>query len=167
MSFPKHGRDVFIRQEIEDEVGYEPIARVRGLGSRRGVVREHNLRARTKGDEAPAGQRHHRGAEVDAPVACRFGQMLREEAAGEPTRAAAELEDVLSVTEVTVLDEDCCGAIFVERLRVLACSDAIVDSPGLVTRQYRHPELGSLPLPPSNVLAVQRRRGAPSAAGAG
>jgi hypothetical protein len=60
--------------------------------------------------------------------------MLREKAAGKPPRAAAELENPLRGTEFTVLDEDCGGAIFVERLRVLASPDAIVDAPSLFTR---------------------------------
>jgi hypothetical protein len=60
--------------------------------------------------------------------------MPREQAVGEPPGSATELEHSLGGIEVPVLDEACGRTIFVERLRVLACSDTIVDAPSVVTR---------------------------------
>ena len=134
MSFPKHGCDVLLRQKIKHEVGYKPIARVLGLGRGRGAIRENSLRTRTKGGEALLGQFDHGGADINAPVARGLGQMLRQKAAGEPPGAAAELEHTLCSTELTVRDENRGGTILVERLRVLASPDAIVDAPSLFTR---------------------------------
>ena len=58
----------------------------------------------------------------------------------EAPRAAAELEDPKSGAELTVLDKDLGGAVFVERLCVLARFDSIVDASGLFARERGHIE---------------------------
>jgi hypothetical protein len=68
--------------------------------------------------------------------------VLGEKTEGKAAGAATELEHVPSGAKPAVTDEEVRRVVFVERLRVLKTTDAIVDTPGFFSREGSH--LGSL-----------------------
>ena len=89
---------------------------------------------RSDGGEAEASPAGGRSA-LDLIAVVLLG--LVEEAAGEASGAAAELEDRRGFAETGVLDQDVEGRLFVPGLVVLLAAEGVVEGPGFGSRQHR------------------------------
>ena len=140
--FPNNGSDIVFREKIENIVGHEAIETPYGLYCGERPIRKSNLRLRDVGREALAREFYHRRAEINAPVAPGFGKIFREETKGKPSCAAAKFEDPIGAAELAMADEKLRRGVLVKRLGILPRSDAVVDAPGLFSRQRGHIHLG-------------------------
>jgi len=134
---PDHRHDVRFGKQVENIVGDEAIPRGRRLERGRRSVGEGDLGPCAEGCQPLPRESHHGGTQVERPVARVRREMFGEETEREAARATAELEHAMRGLEVAVLDQQRRRAILVERLRILAGADAIVDAPRLVAREHR------------------------------
>ena len=77
--------------------------------------------------------------DVDAQIRRRRRKVLGEQASGEPTGSAPELEDRRRITERAMDDELACGRVLVEALPVLRRAYAVVQAADLSRAERVHP----------------------------